>query len=127
MISNAARAALEEALGDRVRFDAPLSQYTSLRVGGAADVVATPTTRKEMAQLLAVCSAQHLRHTVLGGGFNTLVLGGGFEGVVIRMSRWRKLQERPGHRLGRFLLLRAARSTDSFRKPGTILRSAVGE
>ena len=96
MISNAARAALEEALGDRVRFDAPLSQYTSLRVGGAADVVATPTTRKEMAQLLAVCSVQRLRKMVLGAGFNTLVLGDGFEGVVIRMNRWRGLQERPG-------------------------------
>jgi len=96
MISNAARAALEEALGDRVRFDAPLSQYTSLRVGGAADAVATPATRKELAQLLAVCCTQRLRKTVLGSGFNTLVLGSGFEGVVIRMSRWRGLQERPG-------------------------------
>jgi UDP-N-acetylmuramate dehydrogenase len=96
MISNAARAALEEALGDRVRFDAPLSQCTSLRVGGAAYAVATPATRKEMAQLLAVCSAQRLRQIVLGSGFNTLVLGGGFEGVAIRMNRWRGLQERPG-------------------------------
>jgi UDP-N-acetylmuramate dehydrogenase len=96
MISNAARSALEEALGDRVRFDAPLSQYTSLRVGGAAHAVATPATRKEMAQLLAVCSSQRLRQIVLGSGFNTLVLGGGFEGVVIRLNRWRELQERPG-------------------------------
>jgi len=99
MISNAARAALEETLGDRVRFDVPLSKYTSLRVGGAADAVATPATREQMAQLLTVCSAQRLRHTVLGSGFNTLVLGGGFEGVVIRMSRLRRLQERPGGRL----------------------------
>jgi UDP-N-acetylmuramate dehydrogenase len=96
MISNAARAALEEALGDQVRFGAPLSQYTSLRVGGAAYAVAAPATRKEMAQLLAVCSAQRLRQIVLGSGFNTLVLGGGFEGVAIRMNRWRGLQERPG-------------------------------
>ena len=40
MISNAARAALEEALGDRVRFDAPLSPSTPLRAGGAADALA---------------------------------------------------------------------------------------
>jgi UDP-N-acetylmuramate dehydrogenase len=99
MIPNAARTALEEALGDRVRFGAPLSRYTSLRVGGAADAVATPATREQMAQLLAVCSTHRLRYTVLGGGFNTLALGAGFEGVVIRMSRWRNLQERPGGRL----------------------------
>ena len=99
MIPNAARTGLEEALGDRVRFEAPLSRYTSLRVGGAAGALATPATREEMAQLLAVCSAHRIRHTVLGGGFNMLVLGGGFEGVVIRMNRWRGLQERPGGRL----------------------------
>jgi UDP-N-acetylmuramate dehydrogenase len=99
MISKAARTALEEALGDRIRFDAPLSRFTSLRVGGAADAVASPATREQMAQLLAVCSAQKLRYTVLGAGFNTLALSGGFEGVVIRMSQWRRLQERPGGRL----------------------------
>jgi UDP-N-acetylmuramate dehydrogenase len=99
MISKAVRTALEEALGDRIRFDAPLSRFTSLRVGGAADAVASPATREQMAQLLAVCSAQKLRYTVLGAGFNTLALGGGFEGVVIRMSQWRRLQERPGGRL----------------------------
>jgi UDP-N-acetylmuramate dehydrogenase len=99
MISKAARTALEEGLGDRIRFDAPLSRFTSLRVGGAADAVASPATREQMAQLLAVCSAQKLRYTVLGAGFNTLALSGGFEGVVIRMSQWRRLQERPGGRL----------------------------
>jgi UDP-N-acetylmuramate dehydrogenase len=100
MISNAARTALEEALGDRVRFGVPLSRYTSLRVGGSADAVATPAaSREQMARLLGVCRAQGLRYTVLGGGFNTLARSGGFEGVVIRMSEWRKLQERPGGRL----------------------------
>jgi len=99
MISNAARAALEEVLGDRVHFNVPLSRHTSLRVGGPAGALATPATREEMAQLLAVCRSQRLRHTLLGSGFNTLALGGGFEGVVIRMSRLRMLQERPGGRL----------------------------
>jgi UDP-N-acetylmuramate dehydrogenase len=96
MISKAARASLEEALGDGVRFDVPLSRYTSLRVGGPADAVATPATREEMARLLAVCHAHRIRHAVLGAGFNALVLDGGFEGVVIRMNQWRRLEERPG-------------------------------
>jgi len=96
MISKAARTALEEALGDRVHFAVPLSRFTSLRVGGPADALATPATRDEMARLLAVCQAHRLRHTVLGSGFNALVLDGGFEGVVIRTNRWRLLEERPG-------------------------------
>jgi UDP-N-acetylmuramate dehydrogenase len=96
MIPAAAREGLQEALGDRVRFDVPLSRYTALRVGGPADAVATPTTREEASRLLSVCNRHQLMHTVLGSGFNTLVLDGGYAGVVIRMNQWRRLEERPG-------------------------------
>jgi UDP-N-acetylmuramate dehydrogenase len=96
MISKAARAEIEEALGDHVRFGVPLSRHTSLRVGGPADAVATPATREEMARLLGVCSSHGIRHGILGSGFNVLVRDSGFDGVVIRMNRWRKLEERPG-------------------------------
>ena len=33
---------LFESLGERIRFDVPMAHYTSLRVGGKADAVATP-------------------------------------------------------------------------------------
>ena len=77
MIAPAARERLEEALGDRVRFDVPLSRHTSLRVGGPADAVATPHSRSDLARLLAVCSAHRLAHMVIGSGFNCLVLDAG--------------------------------------------------
>jgi UDP-N-acetylmuramate dehydrogenase len=98
MIAVAAREALEEALGDRIRFDVPMSRYTSLRVGGPADALASPSSRADLAQLLAVCNAQRLPHAVLGAGFNTLALDHRIEGVVIQMSRLRRLEERPGWR-----------------------------
>ncbi len=96
MIARAARAALLEALGDRVRFDFPMSRCTSLRVGGPADALATPADRGELARLLAVCRAERLPHVVLGAGFNTLVQDGGIDGVVIRLGELRRLEERPG-------------------------------
>jgi UDP-N-acetylmuramate dehydrogenase len=96
MISKTARAEIEDALGDHVRFGVPLSRHTSLRVGGPADAVATPASRDEMARLLAVCHTHRIRHAVLGSGFNVLVRDDGFDGVVIRMNRWRRLEERPG-------------------------------
>ena len=52
MIGRAARDALVDALGDRVRFDVPMARITSLRVGGPADAVATPTDRAELAALM---------------------------------------------------------------------------
>jgi UDP-N-acetylmuramate dehydrogenase len=96
MIAGAAREALEEALGDRIRFDVPMSRYTSLRIGGPADALALPSSRSDLARLLAVCNAQRLPHAVLGAGFNTLALDHRIEGVVIQMGRLRRLEERPG-------------------------------
>jgi UDP-N-acetylmuramate dehydrogenase len=97
VIPAAARRALETALGERVRFDAPLASYTSLRVGGPADALATPADPAEVARVLSICRSHRLPHHRLGGGFNTLVLDGGLDGVVLRLSGLRRLEERPGH------------------------------
>lgn len=96
MIPRPVRDALEDLLGDRVRFDAPLSRHTSLRIGGPADAIVAPETRPELQRLLALCAFHGLPHLVLGGGFNTLVLDSGVEGVVIQLQRFRALEERPG-------------------------------
>lgn len=96
MIPPEARAALADALGARVRFDVPMAKLTSLRVGGPADAVATPADRAELARVLHICHARHLPHLLLGGGFNTLALDGPLEGVVIQLSRFRRIEERPG-------------------------------
>jgi len=95
VISRAAREALEEALGDRVRFDHPLSRCTSLRVGGPADAFATPATRDEVARTLAICAAHQIPHCVIGAGFNTLALDDRLEGVAIQLGKLRGLEERP--------------------------------
>jgi UDP-N-acetylmuramate dehydrogenase len=96
MIGRAERHQLEELLGDRVRFDVPLARHTSLRVGGPADALAAPAARAELAGLLALVRAARLPHRFLGKGFNTLVRDEGVDGVVIQLSRFRRLEERPG-------------------------------
>jgi len=92
MIATAARAALEELLGERVHFDAPLGRHISLRVGGPADALATPDSIEQAQALVALCAEHHIPLHVLGGGFNTLVRDGGLEGVVLRTQRLRKLE-----------------------------------
>jgi len=96
MIPAVARSDLEAVLGDRVRFGVLLSRHTALRIGGAADAVAAPADRAEMAELLGICRRHRIEHAVLGSGFNALVRDGGFAGVVIRMNLWRRIEERPG-------------------------------
>lgn len=91
MIGAAARRALEELLGSRVAFDAPLARHTSLGVGGPADALAAPESVAELAALVALAAQHGLPLHVLGGGFNTVVLDGGLDGVAVRTSRLRAL------------------------------------
>ncbi len=95
MIPRPARDALEETLGDRVRFDFPLARCTSLRVGGPVDALATPATREEIARTLAICAAHQIPHCVIGAGFNTLALDDRLEGVALQLGKLRRLEERP--------------------------------
>jgi UDP-N-acetylmuramate dehydrogenase len=95
VIPRSAREALEDALGDRVRFDFPLSRCTSLKIGGPVDALATPATREEIARTLATCAKHQLPHCVIGAGFNTLALDDRLEGVAIQLGKLRGLEERP--------------------------------
>jgi len=94
MISPEARTALRETLGDVVRFNVPMKRHVSLRVGGAADALVTPTHRGELARALGVCAAHELPRTVIGGGFNTIARDGGVDGVVLQLRRLRQLELR---------------------------------
>jgi UDP-N-acetylmuramate dehydrogenase len=96
VIAPPARNALTRILGDRVRFEVPMSRLTSLRVGGPAAAVATPADRTELMAVLALCARERIAHQTLGAGFNTLALDAGFAGVVIQLSRFRRIEERPG-------------------------------
>lgn len=96
MMAEAPRAALAQALGERVQFDAPMARHTSLRIGGPADAFVTPADRGELRAVLAVCREHGLRHTVVGAGFNCLVADEGIDGVVITLRKFRGLEERSG-------------------------------
>jgi UDP-N-acetylmuramate dehydrogenase len=95
VIAPAVQAELQELLGDGVRFGVPLARLTALRIGGPADALATPRDRRELAELLAFCTRRRIPCLLLGSGFNTLVRDAGVEGVVIRLDRFRRLEERP--------------------------------
>ena len=79
-------------MGERVRFDEPTSRYTSLRVGGPADALARPSTRAEVAAVVALCREHGESWTVLGNGFNAIVRDRGLRGVVLRLSELRGLE-----------------------------------
>ncbi|MBC5809480.1 MAG: UDP-N-acetylmuramate dehydrogenase [Candidatus Eremiobacteraeota bacterium] len=80
------RAALSDIFGARVRFDEPLADYTSWKIGGPADAFALVETTGELAALLRFGFKRKLPWFVLGSGSNLLVGDGGIRGIVLRLG-----------------------------------------
>mgnify|MGYP000920401586 CR=1 FL=1 len=66
--------------------DYPLSQVTSLGVGGPADYFARPTTETDLISALKFAEENKLDVVVLGYGTNVLVRSGGIRGLVIQLA-----------------------------------------
>ena len=67
-----------------VRTNEPLAPYTTIGVGGPADVFVEATTVEQIRQAVDVCEAAGVPHFLLGGGSNLIFADAGFRGVVIR-------------------------------------------
>ena len=65
--------------------DAPLAPLTWFRVGGPADVLASPADEEDLAYLLNATPAE-VPITVVGVGSNLIVRDGGVRGVVVRLG-----------------------------------------
>jgi UDP-N-acetylmuramate dehydrogenase len=70
--------------GEVVR-DAPLAPRTTIRVGGAADLLVRPADPDALAELLRCARELGVPLHVLGGGANTLAADAGVRGVVVRL------------------------------------------
>jgi UDP-N-acetylmuramate--L-alanine ligase/UDP-N-acetylenolpyruvoylglucosamine reductase len=66
-----------------VRLYEPLSNHTTLRVGGPAQFWVEPRTEEAFAELIRFCRSEHLPLFVMGRGSNLLVRDGGIRGVVV--------------------------------------------
>ena len=84
--------ALEARLRERepglhLERDAVMAGYTTLHVGGPADLLAHPSTPGQLHTLLTESHAAGVPVTVIGHGSNLVVRDGGVRGLVIRVCR----------------------------------------
>jgi UDP-N-acetylmuramate dehydrogenase len=66
--------------------DEPLAPWTSVRVGGAAEVLIKPVSADSLTRTLAFAKQEGIAVTILGGGANTLVGDLGVPGYVLKLS-----------------------------------------
>jgi len=74
---------LAEALGARVRRDVSLAQYTAMRVGGPADLLAVCHTTEEVIEAVRLARVHGVPWRVVGGGCNILVADAGVRGLIV--------------------------------------------
>lgn len=69
--------------GLELRLNEPMAMHTSLRIGGAAEVMAFPKTEEELAELLKLSALLDCKCATLGAGTNVLAPDEGVSGLVI--------------------------------------------
>ena len=69
-----------------VREHEPLAPYTWLRLGGAAEFFAEPTSVEELVSLVKHCSDNDVTVRVLGSGSSLLVRDAGVRGLVVHLA-----------------------------------------
>jgi UDP-N-acetylmuramate dehydrogenase len=75
--------ALAAALGPRARRDAPLADYTAMRVGGPADLLVVCESPDALVEAVQLARAHDVPWMVLGGGCNILVADAGVRGLTL--------------------------------------------
>ncbi len=73
----------------------PMKRHTTFQIGGAADIVAYPTRRREICDLMRVCAISETPLTVLGNGSNVLINDKGLQGLVLMTDRLHRISVLP--------------------------------
>ncbi len=64
----------------------PMAKHTSFRIGGPADYYVTPSSVREICEIIGLCKTEQIPCTVIGNGSNLLVSDAGYRGVIIALG-----------------------------------------
>ena len=76
--------AIQRRIGVKTSRDEPLGRFTTMRVGGPADLFATVHNVHELRALVRFARSRGLPHTLLGRGSNVVISDAGIRGLVIQ-------------------------------------------
>lgn len=72
---------------ENVKFGEPMSQHTSLRVGGPSEAYVVPDSRQELIELVKWSCENCFPYLIVGEGTNLLVKDQGIPGIVIALRK----------------------------------------
>lgn len=80
---NATQRRFANVFGDQFEVEAPLSRFTTTRVGGPAEMLVTVRNVEELQTAIEMAYSTNVGYFILGGGSNILVADEGVTGLVI--------------------------------------------
>jgi UDP-N-acetylmuramate dehydrogenase len=72
---------------DGIKYNEPMKNHTSFKVGGPADILLLPKTPSQIGNAVKLCSKYGINFYIMGNGSNLIVRDGGYRGVIIKLSR----------------------------------------
>ena len=76
---------IQRRIGVKTSRDEPLARFTTMRVGGPADLFATAHNAFELRALVRFARARELPHLILGRGSDIVIADAGVRGLVIQV------------------------------------------
>jgi UDP-N-acetylmuramate dehydrogenase len=76
---------IQRRIGVKTSRDEPLGRFTTMRVGGPADLFVTPHNRFELRKLVQFARSRDLPHFLLGRGSDLVIADAGIRGLVIQI------------------------------------------
>lgn len=72
--------------GDKVVFNCPMAQYTTMGVGGESEALYKADDLDDLRLLIAFLNSEHIPYLIIGRGSNLLIKDNGLEGVAIMLK-----------------------------------------
>lgn len=69
-----------------VKYNEPMFKHTTIKIGGPADILVTPTNNEEVKQVVKFAKEENIPVTIIGNGSKLLVKDEGIRGIVIKIT-----------------------------------------
>jgi UDP-N-acetylmuramate dehydrogenase len=102
------------AFKGEIKFEEPMAPYTSLKIGGTADIMVVPEDVVSLKHVLVAARRETIPVFIIGSGTNILIRDGGLEGIVISLKEFRNIE-----------LIRNMQSVAPYLSAGTDIESIV--
>ena len=76
-----------EKISSDIKYNEPMSNYTSFKTGGNADIIVSPSSFEDLDLIVHFCKDNNIKPFILGNGSNLLVRDDGIRGIVIHIGK----------------------------------------